>query len=266
MRPALYDIPVSAVFGDNPALGEIPYDPATGFDYDNTYLQNRVQVTLSQGPNTLAAPVIRSPASIQQYFQRGLQQTISAQTTQDAIDRATWSETKYQQPSVRVRTLKTSPSSNPATFTQLLQIDVSSVVTVNRRPIGPAGNAYNLPVQIGKVQHDIGPGVWDITYQMYPYVIEGNVLRAGWSFTVAGTPSSGNFFTVTGAQGPLINVGDSFTDVNNPGVTFTVTEIGPNISGSQNVSITPTAASIMSSPDVVTQTQPNTLGSNAMAW
>jgi hypothetical protein len=176
-RPAIYNLPTSVTFGDDTLLGEVPYEPAAGFDYDNTYLQNIVQATLNQGPNTLIAPVEKDQASINTYLARGpLQQTVSGSSPQDAFDRAYWSLAKYKQPSMRVRSLTVRAARYPTAFTPILQTDLADVAAVNRRPV--AGPAYNLPVMIQKVTHDIGPGVWDTTYQMSPYDQEAAVLTA----------------------------------------------------------------------------------------
>ena len=79
---------------------------------------------------------------------------------------------------------------------------------------------------------------------------------AGWSYTASGTPSDGTYFTVTTAQSASITAGDEFHDGNNPGILFRVSNIGTPSGGFVNVSFAPTAATIMSSPDVVTQNFP----------
>jgi len=72
-----------------------------------------------------------------------------------------------------------------------------------------------------------------------------------WSFTANGSPLDGTYFIASTAQAASLTVGDAFTDTNNPGVKFRITSIGAPFAGFSNVSITPTAASIMSSPDTV---------------
>lgn len=188
-RPALYNLPSTITFTDSISGisgGGIPYLPDLGFDYDNSYVNNVVQATLVQGPNTLISPIEKNQASITEYFQRGpLTQQVSAASAQDAYDRAYWSLSKYAQPSMRVQQLTANPAANPAFFAALLQTDVSAIATVNRSPIG--GASYSLPVVIEKVQHSIGPGIWQITYQMSPYVPEDAVLTADTSNDVLGS-------------------------------------------------------------------------------
>lgn len=185
-RPALYNLPTTVTFGDDTLAGEVPYEPAAGFDYDNTYLQNIVQATLNQGPNTLVAPVEKDQGSINTYLPRGpLQQSVSGSSPQDAFDRAYWSLSKYAQPSMRVRSLTVRAARYPAAFTPILQTDLADVAAVNRRPV--AGPAYSLPVMVQKVTHDIGPGVWDTTYQMSPYDQEAAVLTTDTGNDVLGS-------------------------------------------------------------------------------
>lgn len=176
-RPALYGLPATVTFGDNPALGEIPYLPGFGLDYDNTYLKNVVQSTLAQGPNTLIAPVEKSLASEAQYGARGpLSLTVSGQSPEDAYDAAYWNLNAYAQPQMRVRQLTVDAAGNPSSFTAVLSTDIGDAATVNRRPIG--GAPYSLPVITQRVEHSIGPGLWKTSYQLSPYVAQANALQA----------------------------------------------------------------------------------------
>jgi hypothetical protein len=157
--------------------GEVAYDPAFGLDYDNTYVQNVTQGTLTQGPSTLISPVEKSQSSINQYFTRGPQAvTVSGSSAQDAYDVAYWRLSKYAQPRLRVQQVTVNPMKNPLFFTKVLQTDVADVAVTNRRPVG--AQVYSLPVIIQKVDTKIGPGVYTVTYQQSPYVQEGEVLTA----------------------------------------------------------------------------------------
>ncbi len=77
-----------------------------------------------------------------------------------------------------------------------------------------------------------------------------------WSFTASGTPLAGNYFIVTTAQAASISTGNGFTDTSNPGKFFTVTNVGAPFAGFNNITFTPSAATVMSSPDVVSQVNP----------
>lgn len=157
--------------------GEVSYDPNLGFDYDNTYIQNVTQGTLTQGPTTLISPVEKNQSSISRYFTRGPQAvSVSGSSAQDAYDVAYWRLNKYAQPRLRVQQLTVNPATNPLFFARVLQTDIADVVTTVRRPVGAP--AYSMPVITQKVNHKIGPGVWLTSYQQSPYVQEGEVLTA----------------------------------------------------------------------------------------
>jgi len=74
-----------------------------------------------------------------------------------------------------------------------------------------------------------------------------------WSFTASGTPLTSNYFIVTTAQSASIIAGDGFTDTTNPGTFFVVQNVGAPFAGFVNVTFTPSATSVMASPDVVSQ-------------
>jgi hypothetical protein len=175
-RPATYGLPSTVTFGDDPALGEIPFTVGD-LDYDNSYLKNVVQSTLTQGPNTLIAPVTKDLPSEAQYGARGpLTLSVSGQSAQDAYDAADWNLSKYAQPQMRVRQITVDAAGYPAALTAVLSTDTGAVATVNRRPVG--GPPYSLPVTAEQVSHSIGPGLWKTTYQLSPYVQEAAVLQA----------------------------------------------------------------------------------------
>jgi hypothetical protein len=155
--------------------GEISYEASLGLDYDNTYIQNVTQATLVQGANSLVAPIEKSLQSIYEYLARGPQGvSVNGASAQDAYDVAYWYLNKYSQPQLRVSTVVVQAAENPILFTQILQADLSDVATLNRRPIGAP--PYSLPVITEQVSFSIGPGVWDASYQLSPYVQEGDVL------------------------------------------------------------------------------------------
>jgi len=157
------------------ASAEIPYLRSLGLDYDNTYLQNVTQATLTQGPNTLIAPVEKDQQSIASYLARGPQSvTVNGSSAQDAYDVAYWYLAKYKQPQLRASNITVDAATNPQSFSSILQFDLSDIAVVNRRPIGAP--AYSLPVICEQVTHEIGPGVWNTSYQLSPYIQENTVL------------------------------------------------------------------------------------------
>lgn len=174
-RPALYGLLSTITFGDNTAAGEIPSLQATGFDYDNTYLSNVVQTTLVQGASTSVSPIEKNFTSIAEYGTRGpLTLQVSGNTAEDAYDAATWLLNAYSQPSLRVQQLTVDAASYPTAFSSILPTDITSIATVNRRPIG--GAPYSLLTIIQRVEGQIGPGQWQVTYQMSPYTQQSATL------------------------------------------------------------------------------------------
>lgn len=176
-RGVTYNQPSSITFGDNVVAGEVPYLPGQGFDYDNSYVQNVQSAQLTQGPNTLVAPVVKDPTSINQYFPRGPNiQTVNGNSLQDAYDRATWSLYKYRQPALRAKSLTVDLAGRPSAVTAMLQTDLSDVATLNRRPLG--GTPYQALTTIQKIRWVVGPGNLQVAIQASPYTPDGSVLTA----------------------------------------------------------------------------------------
>ena len=161
------------------ATDQVPYDPASmSIDYDNSYVNNSTQATLVSGANSLAAPVVSNQNSVVKYLQRGpLSQQVSGQTTEDAYDRAYWSLNLYSEPSMRISSISVAIATRPFSFYSVLQTDINDVIVVSRNPGG--AQQYTLPVTIEQVNISIGPGIWDVHYQMSPYVLPAAVLTTG---------------------------------------------------------------------------------------
>jgi hypothetical protein len=187
-RQWLYDRPAKYVFGDRPDLGEIPALPGSSYNYDNQYVYNTVTSQRSLSQNQQGAVVTLADATSKlQYFQRGvLQQNIETVADQDAYDRVNWSLAAYKQPSVRVQQIVLNPAAHPAAWPAALGVEQGDVVTYNRRPLGAPAITFTGIVQ--KVQHDIGPGKWQVTLLVTPYAYMSNVLRCD----VAGYDAAGN--------------------------------------------------------------------------
>jgi hypothetical protein len=154
---------------------EVPYDRSLQLDYDNTYLQNVTQATLTQGANTLISPTEKDVTSIGTYLTRGPQSfTVNGASAQDAYDVAYWYLSKYKQPQLRIAQVTVDVANDPLIFEQVLQTDIATVGILNRRPIG--GPPYSLPVICQHVEISIGPGLWKVAYQLSPYTQEDQVL------------------------------------------------------------------------------------------
>lgn len=205
-RQSVYNRPSKVVFGDN-GTTEIPYLPATGFDFSNTYLYNIVssQRTINAGSNSLVAglgiqqasnstgadAIVSDQPSEAAYLPRGpLQVDIETTSDADAYDRADWSLNKYKQPHLRANEIILDCAANPSIFAVALGIEQGDIVTVNRRPVGAA--PYSVQCIVEKVKHEVGPDLWDVTLTLAPYYPEGNVLQLDSpSYDLAGSGALG---------------------------------------------------------------------------
>lgn len=178
-RWALLNQAPVVTFGDNPdpAAGEIPYEPAQSWGFDNSYLANIFQTAQQYGPNTLFTAVGASLASEQQYFPRaGQQQTIQTMSALDATDAVNWRLGKYAQPGLRVAALTVNAAANPqAAFPAVLSLRQGQVATVIRRPIGAPVIQQNCVVQ--RITHQIGGKTWLYGLQLSPYDLESSILQ-----------------------------------------------------------------------------------------
>lgn len=179
-REALFNLPPVQTFGDSIAVADaqIPYLKQTAFDYDNTYIYDRVSVTLQVGPNTTITVITNDFASQAQYFLRSaLKQTIQTTSDLDVYSLAQWNLAKYSQPQIRVRNIVIDAASNPAAFPAVLSIQQGQVATVTRNPVG--GAPITETVQVQKIQHTVGPSVWRVAMQLSPYAPLDSVLQLG---------------------------------------------------------------------------------------
>ena len=165
---------------------EIPYLKETQFDYDNSHLYNQVATTQANGPNTLVISSQRDIPSIGLYFDRSaLTFTSDAVSPYDVSDLTTWSLAKYGNPSVHLKQVTVDAASAPySTFSQLLHLDIGDIVTVIRRPIGAPPIEQTCIIE--RVQHDIGPSAWKITYQLSPYAVSNSVMTVDGTTNVPG--------------------------------------------------------------------------------
>lgn len=173
------------------ATPEIPYEQSSSFDYDNQYTYNEVQTTQQEGPNQLVVADQRDPASIATYFRRSaLAFTSEVVSPYDVQDLTTWSLAKYSQPNMHLKQLVVNLANAPGiTFTEVLHLDIGDVITVNRRPIGGAPISETCIIE--RVQHEIGPISWSVTYQLSPYTPYSNIITIGGTTNVPGTNSLG---------------------------------------------------------------------------
>lgn len=176
-------------------FGEIPVDYGSGFDFGDTYIFNIVDAqritsastSLFLSPNAAGQFAATKTSSVgvkaevadqtseTQYMPRGpMSVNVETMSDQDAYDRANWFLAKYKQPALRASQITFSPSKNGA-WLAALAVEQGDIVTVNRRPAGGTMISVNCVVQ--KVEHHIGPDVWDVILALAPYVTENAVLQ-----------------------------------------------------------------------------------------
>jgi hypothetical protein len=174
-----FNLPPVVTFGDSVAPGstEIPYQQATSFDFDNTYLNNVASFTQQYGPNNLFTLTAASLPSETAYFARAASGvTVTTMSNLDVYDDVNWFLAKYSQPSLRVSGLVVDAASNPqVAFPAVMTLLQGQVATVTRRPVGGAVISENVLTQ--KIAHAIGPSYWQTAYQLSPYSIEADVLQ-----------------------------------------------------------------------------------------
>lgn len=179
-RWALYNQPVTAVFGDN-GTTEIPFSQDSGFSVDNTFIYNQINAIQNRGPNTTVFYEQTNSQSQLQFFNRsGLSLQSFAMSPFDTYAAVNWAAVKYNNPVQRVSQVTVSPAKSQAAvntaFSVVLGTDLQDSVTVNRRPVG--GAILSVTGTVQRVEHTIGPNEWDTAYQIVPRFPDSNVLVA----------------------------------------------------------------------------------------
>jgi hypothetical protein len=176
----LYNQTSKFTFGDN-GTTEIPFDQNTSFAVDSQFIYNLITATQNRGPNQDFFVLDTNAQSILQYFMRsGLQIQSYAMLPFDVFDVTNWSATKYGQPQQRVVQLSLDASKTagkvPSVFNAVLSLQLSDIITINRRPIG--GATISTTGGIQKIQHEIGATYWKTMYQISPLFPESSALFA----------------------------------------------------------------------------------------
>jgi hypothetical protein len=122
----------AAVFGENNAAGELPYDDLQ-LDFDPTHLGNLVQVTQASTNQVTTAQDFASQA---QYGIRTLARTSQSAAQSEIFDAANYLLSRYRQPRQRIATLVLNPGAVPALWIKALSMELGVRVRVMRRPPG----------------------------------------------------------------------------------------------------------------------------------
>lgn len=194
-RQSLYNRAPKWVFGDNPAGGEIPYDPGENFDYDNSFLYTQTSATrvLNQTSEVTTNPIngvnsqsfqntgaiVRSinPAAANTYGNRNsLDQSVLTTSDQDVYDRVNWNLNKYGASALRIPTILINAAENPSRWPVVLGVEQGDIVQINRRPLG--GAPYLVTGIVIKKKLEIGVSVGQVTLSVVPYSIEAAIIQA----------------------------------------------------------------------------------------
>jgi hypothetical protein len=143
-------------------LSGIPFAADIAFDFDPTFVDNKITVDRNNGGSGLAQDL----TSQKKYFVRALSRTSYANADTDAVDQANWLLARYKDPHLRVTGITLDPASNPSVWPTALGVDVGDVVSVTRRPTYAPAVTGTFVIQ--EVAHDVSPGVWKTKLTLGP--------------------------------------------------------------------------------------------------
>lgn len=163
----------AVTFGELTGSGEIPYEDLS-FDYDTMHVANDIQITKYDTNQVVftegSTGSVIDATSQGQYGVRTLQRTLNTTSIIECNDAADFYLYRYSQPSPRVSKLKVHTSalynSVPTAWPKLLQLEIGSRVTVNRRAPGFPAISYNGFVE--KITWNDTPGSSFVEFEVSP--------------------------------------------------------------------------------------------------
>jgi Concanavalin A-like lectin/glucanases superfamily len=153
---------------------EYSYLPDIAFDYDPSQVFNDLTLTQLSAPPGIGSAATGititalGGASVAQYGDQTLQQTIYTQSPQAITDLGQWILNTMGSPQVRVAQMTLYPAANPALWPVVLGAESGQVAQVLRR-LGGTQLEISGQFQVMNVQHAIGPGQWRTTLSLVPY-------------------------------------------------------------------------------------------------
>ena len=150
-----------ATFGEHDGSGETPYLDGT-VSLDPQFIYNVVKVERAGG-STMVATDHQSGLD---YGQRVAELQTGHATDADALSMAIWLVGQYKDPHLRVPSLVIEPSSNPNLWPVALGVKHGDRVTFKRRT--SAGVTISLDGYVTRIEHDVKPDSWQVTYQIAP--------------------------------------------------------------------------------------------------
>jgi hypothetical protein len=160
-----------AIFGATAT--EYPYLPDFVTDHDPSQVFNDVELDQEQAPALVGADAtgvtitLASAASIAQFGDQTLQETIYTTAVQGIIDLAAWIVNTMGAPQTRIANMTLDPSANPALWPVVLSLESGQVIWVNARLIDQED--VSGPFQIMTISHANTPGDWKTTVTAVPY-------------------------------------------------------------------------------------------------
>jgi hypothetical protein len=170
-----------AVFGENTAGGELPYESLT-YDFDPTYVYSEADLTSYTGT------VIKTVNATSQtnYGQRILSATIQAADDYQVAQAGVFFTTRYAAPKLRISSMVLDPGSNPLLWSAVLALDIGTRVTVKRRTSAVTVSADYFIEQIShQVNND--ESSWKVSYQLSPVFLPTVWILGDATYGVLGT-------------------------------------------------------------------------------
>ncbi len=179
-RSARYNTTAVATLGEL----ETPYLGDLVFDFDPTFLYERVEVTRPGGVTVAAFDTTRQ----KRYGPRVLAETPQILLDLEAIDRANYQLSQYKDPKVRLPQVTLDPASNPALWPVVLGTRIGDRLTVKRRPFGAP--LMTVDVFVEAISHDVdfrvGQTHWRTTYLLSPAGTSNFWLAGDATYSIAG--------------------------------------------------------------------------------
>jgi hypothetical protein len=191
----------AAIFGDNVAAGEIPYDAINlSIDYDPQFVYNEVEIVRANG----ATNSLKDINSIKQYFRRTFSRTIYNTSDTEARDAGYFILSRSKDPHPRPIQIVLTPSSNTAIWNTALGMEIDTLIRVRLKPLNTAAAQISIDCFVEKVDHsfDAQSGDWKTTLTITP-AITNYWNMSPLRLTTSGANGSGFVLPRSGSATPI---------------------------------------------------------------
>jgi hypothetical protein len=158
---------------------EEPFLADIATDFDPTQVYNDLTLTQLASPQVIGGAAtgvtvaVASAASMAQFGDQTLQETVYLSDPNAITDLGYWILNGFDTPDTRVAQMTLDPAANPALWPVVLGVETGQVSQFNLRLAGTELEVTGQ-FQIMTVGHNTQPGSWKTTLTMVPYI--GNVL------------------------------------------------------------------------------------------